>query len=106
MYCIHKRDARDGLADTAELPAMRRPSMGIISGRHGSLVVANGIYAGGTLNTLPPPVGNGKCHDNAGYVSDTEHNGNNVLMPNAAISMMVNQETSPEAAPHLEQCKL
>lgn len=107
MYCIHKRDARDGL-DTSDVPPIRRPSIGIISGRHGSLVVANGIFAGGTLSPAAAAAAattNGKCHDNAGFVADTitteSNNGNNGLTPNAALSIVKEMP-----ALHLERCKL
>lgn len=100
MYCIHKRDAREGL-EVCDVPPMRKPSIGIISGRHGSLVVANGIFAGGTLTTTA--TSNGKCHDNPGFVADTfvENSGNNALMPNAALSIV-----KELPALHLERCKL
>lgn len=98
MYGIHKREARDGL-ETSQVPPMRKPSIGLISsGRHGSLVVANGFLTGGTLNST---TSNGKCHDNAGFVSDTDNSGNNGLMPNAALSMV-----KEIPALHLERCKL
>lgn len=93
MYCLHKRDDRDNIGPN-EVP-VRKPSIGMIGGRHGSLVVANGIYAGGTLN------GTGKFHDNSAFVSDNNDCAAGGGVPNAALTIVKEMP-----ALHLEHCKL